>query len=511
MATLSNRSFDPGNPRRSDFEPDEGASISEVVYVEEEPVVVVYESYASYTATSFFDPVTFEQIPRETRYEQNGTVLEHVIDGDLEYRAVLVVNRETGHESVHGEVKKNGVVDFESKTLRYADGYTKSLVDTYHEVVEDDIERAESYRRSVREFHVMDAQDQKVYMKTLFVKRRKTRWEMGIEPIEDVFTEKELLDYGPNPNFRPTLRSIIEDEQSVMGYDVDEILAVMLREPYKKKPQVAKPVVTEVDPTRLLEPPVVAYDLVYGTSTGLRVVVETGVSPDEVGRYLDGSAAVAGLELCRVSDAAEPLFYDGFSVNAVECRWPVVDEPGLVEVQLGQVLELAEWEAIVFGGCWVGKRPTVVWDETGVHFFTDEPAVSRSPINMIERLLESRRVAHHRHRREQFPERIKLGVGPQTAPSPKDRIVNHADWVETEKNLDESDQRRFLNRQESVEVVLARIKFRSGLTYRMIDQGINVVRLHQSLNLRDILDHLEETGVVRTELTKKQKKGYYLK
>lgn len=58
---------------------------------------------------------------------------------------------------------------------------------------------------------------------------------------------------------------------------------------------------------------------------------------------------------------------------------------------------------------------------------------------------------------------------------------------------------RSVNRQESIDEVLATVRRLPGRSIYRIDQAVHVPRLHSTLRLPDILGHLEEVGAIRTE------------
>ncbi len=254
------------------------------------------------------------------------------------------------------------------------------------------------------------------------------------------------------------------------------------------------------------------FDGVFGVGNEFSAFLETAVSPREVKAFLDRNrndeSVSIEVDVQRVKDLPDPVFFDGFAEDAIQVLWDSsdMDERSYSEL-FDQALRLAKWDDVAFGAVWVGKRPSIVWDDTGLHVLVDHDFVSRLPGSMLLEEVSRRKFKFRDHSRNKFRLPKDISQWEQNVPTPKSRLAQRVDWVETIESAGQWDT--YLNRQESADAVLAVVNHAPGRTIYSIDQAVYVPRLHPSLRLPDILDHLEETGAVRTEPGQKARKLYY--
>lgn len=265
-----------------------------------------------------------------------------------------------------------------------------------------------------------------------------------------------------------------------------------------------------------------SFDDTFGHSTTLSMHLQTNVDPTDVMSYLGIAYQETGigleasepvrLRVGRVADLPAPAYYDGFGKDSLYCCWLDDSQPSDADqrknclARLSQVFRLLRWDDSSFGALWVGERPTIVWDDTGVHLFTDEDFLGRMPGLLLLDHAERHKITYRQHRRTLADLPASLPARKSERPLPKQRLTQRADWSEIAKPKNHLLQ--YLSKQESIDVVFAWIKQHPGRTIYSIDQAINVSRLHQDRRLPNILDHLEQSGTVRTKVEETQKRYY---
>ena len=72
-----------------------------------------------------------------------------------------------------------------------------------------------------------------------------------------------------------------------------------------------------------------------------------------------------------------------------------------------------------------------MWDDTGVHLFTDDDLLHRLPGALLGTELRRYNVAHQHHRRRYQSIRGRLRNWEKTEPTAKSRLIREAEWVDT--------------------------------------------------------------------------------
>lgn len=225
MVRLITKDFNIEDLELNFFESVSGGRVVGAFYIEGENIIVVEELNDTRVCLTIFDYPGLEIIPTEKRVEEYDGFVQEDIYGDLRLLSKIVVDGETGAETVFEEAYKGKVQVYRNKRARYSKFGSESFKERVERALFKQSKEMDDINKEVLYFNSLSDVDKTKFLKNKFMRAYKLRWESGVEPEEIFLSGKELKAFDSNPKFKACLKAVLNEEAPILGKDADTMFS----------------------------------------------------------------------------------------------------------------------------------------------------------------------------------------------------------------------------------------------------------------------------------------------